>query len=131
MEEKSFGLLNTKNPRLFLKAGGLGGAQGLFLGQEFFKHLLQATAGARVWVSCHMALLCCPEMEPQPRSSSETPPSTSSPRNAVTCCTPRLWQVQPCVNTEHSFLPFWAETFFCLPAEEENGHVRISLRSFK
>lgn len=40
MEEKSFGLLNTKNHQLLLKAGDPGGAQGIFLGQEHCKHLL-------------------------------------------------------------------------------------------
>lgn len=98
MEEKSFGLLKTKNHHLLLKAGGLGGAQGMFLGQEHCKHLLWATARARAWVRCPVALTCCPEMEPEIRSCLGTP-GTPLPPPGDACCTPRLGHLVGALST--------------------------------
>lgn len=104
MEEKPFGLLKTKNHHLFLKAGGLGGAQGMFLGQEHCKHLLWATARTRDGVSCPMALTCWPEMEPEIRSFLGTQHTTSSPKECCHLLHPEA--CSPCVSTQRSFLLF-------------------------
>lgn len=74
MEEKSFGLLNTKNYHLFLSAGGLVGAGGLF-----WESLAAPLLCSSVNICCdpqdigrdeptrgsHILSNHCPEMKPQ------------------------------------------------------------------